>query len=270
MIKNICKFLPKFENYNFFNAINLVFETNSAPDTALSVCATFRMHIITSGDGSFVNERGEFPLKTGDILVTPPAVPFAIRNSNDLKYVYISYLGVRANILFDTYKTSPYGEVFRGFEKLIPLWTSALEKQRELANVFCEGVVLCSFAEIQSSPFVEAPSNENSTAAKRTKEFIDSNFTDKNLSLKAIGEALSYNPKYLSIVFKKEFKVNIVDYVRTLRIQHACTLMEQGLSYVKNIATMCGYENPLYFSSVFKEIMKISPTEHIKSLKNKM
>ena len=268
MITNISKFLPKFENYNFFNAINLVYETNSTPNADLVLGATFRMHIISSGNGSFVNEHGEFPLKKGDILITPPAIPFAIRNFGDLKYIYVSYLGVRANMLFENYKISPYGSIFTGFENLIPLWCSALEKHRELANVFCEGVVLCTFAEIGNSLFVESPNSENPTAAKRAKEFIDLNFADKNLSLKSISDALSYNSKYLSTTFKKEFKVSMVDYVRTLRIQHACTLMEQGLSYVKNIASLCGYENPLYFSSVFKGIMNVSPTEYIKNLKN--
>ncbi len=267
MKENICKFLPKFENYNFFNAINLVYETKATPDATLAIGASFRMHIICDGVGAFANERGELPLKKGDIVITPPAVPFAIRNLGNLKYIYISYLGVRANIMFDTYKISPYGAVYSGYEHLLPLWLSALEKHREIANVFCEGTVLCTFAEIANASFIKATSNESNSAAKNVKEFIDAHFTDKNLTLGLLSEKLSYNPKYLSTAFKNEFKINIVDYIRTLRIQHACTLMEQGISYVKNVASLCGYENPLYFSSVFKEIMKISPLEYIKSLK---
>ena len=267
MIENVCKFLPKFENYNFFNAINLVYETKAGKDVDLKIRASYRMHIICEGEGFLVSEEGSHHLKKGDIVVTAPAVPFAICNSQNLKYIYISFLGIRANMLFDAYATSKFGAVFHGYDHLIPLWQSALSKHREIANIFCEGVVICTFAEIGNESFIKISNNESDLAANKTKEYIDAHFTENSLDVKTIADTLSYNAKYLSTAFKKEFKVNIVDYIRTLRVQHACNLMEQGNTYIKSIAALSGYDNPLYFSAVFKEIMGMSPTQYVKSLK---
>ena len=266
---NVCKFLPKFENYNFFNIINLVYETKAKSDAPKKSIATFRIHIITDGKGKLLTNLGETELSTGDIIIMPPAKPFAIQNEENLKYIYISYLGVRANILAEEYKITSYGSVYKGFKHLIPMWQSTLEKQRENANVCCEAVVLFSFSEIGNELFSAHPQTSADSAAKKIKELIDQRFTQSSLNVETIAAELSYNPKYVSSVFKREFNVKIVDYIRTLRIQHACTLMEQGLTSLKNIASLCGYEDSLYFSSVFKKQMGISPKEHIRNLNNK-
>ena len=53
----------------------------------------------------------------------------------------------------------------------------------------------------------------------------------------------------------------------TLRIQHACMLINEGLSNIKDIATLSGYRDPLYFSKVFKNAMMLSPKEYISSVR---
>jgi len=266
---NICKFLPKFENYNFFNIINLVYETACIPEEELKIHATYRMHLVTEGKGAFCTEAGERPLETGDLFITPPALPFSVEDRGDLSYVYISYLGVRAGILAEDYRLDKQGSIFHGYDYLIPLWRSAFEKERENANVCCEAIVLYSFSEIGDRLFAKSHSENPDSAAKRIKDLIDERFTESGLDLERIAQALSYHPKYVSATFKKEFQIGIGEYIRTLRIQHACTLMEQGITSLKNIAALCGYEDSLYFSSVFKRQMGVSPKEHIQSLQKK-
>lgn len=59
-------------------------------------------------------------------------------------------------------------------------------------------------------------------------------------------------------------RVGISEYVATLRIQQACTLLDQGFTSVKDIAFLCGYNDPLYFSKVFKAKTGVSPREYQK------
>lgn len=264
--QNICKFLPKFDNYNFFNIINLVYETKCKSGTDKRTQATYCIYLVTQGEGVFYNDRGSETLRRGDILVMPPAKMFAIDNVNRLKYIYISYLGVRANILADDYKIDTCGAVYHGYERLIPMWQSAFDTQREITNLFCESIVLYTFAEIGRELFVANTPKSPDSAAERIKDLIDERFTESDLNLESIADALCYHPKYVSSVFSKQFNVRIGDYIRTLRIQHACTLMEQGLTSLKNISVLCGYEDSLYFSSVFKKQMGVSPKEHIQKV----
>ena len=96
------------------------------------------------------------------------------------------------------------------------------------------------------------------------KKYIDSNYSNCNLSLEFISNNLSYTPKYVSTLFKKTFKITISDYLTTLRIQHACTLIENGFTSISNIAALCGYSDAQYFSKLFKKRTGKTPKEYIK------
>lgn len=265
MIENVCKFLPKSNNYNFFNIINLVYENTATADAPLKSAATFRMIMVVGGEGLLVTERRERALCVGDIVVMRPARPFAIRNTKGIRYIYISYLGGRANLLADEMKIEPDGSIYSGYERLIPLWKTALEREAPTTNLCCEGVVLYSFAELGDRFFAKSKLKSADSAAERIRIYIEDNFADSSLSLESVAEALSYSPKYVSATFKKELGVTFGEYLRTIRIQYACELMEEGITSLKTLAPLCGYEDPLYFSSVFKRHMGRSPREHIKN-----
>ena len=264
IFKDICNFLPKFNNYNFFNVINTVHETNPEKTPKFSVSATYKMYIITEGEGIFRNERGEWPLKKGDVLIMPPSKRYSIENTNNLSYIYASYLGTRAVILMELYDIAKDGEVFKGLSHLIPMWYSMVLKNFENAAVACEGVVLYTFSEIGSAFSDKAKTKNIDNAAHKIKNFIDKSFSDPKLSLEKIAAELNYHPKYVSHTFQKEFKVNVNNYVKTLRIQNACALMEEGITSIKDISRLSGFSDSLYFSTVFKKMLGSSPKEYIK------
>ncbi|MBQ8849059.1 MAG: AraC family transcriptional regulator [Clostridia bacterium] len=269
MYQNICNFLPKFNNYNFFNVINAVYETRCPKEAELKVVATHRMYMITDGEGILRTEYDEELLKKGDVIVMPPSRPFAVENTGGLIYIYISYLGIRANMLAEDYRIGSRGSVYHGYDALIPMWYSTVEKQRKNASVCCEGVVLYTFSEIGNGACSDDDTHVPEGVAYKLRDLIDKCFTESDINLERLADELNYHPKYLSAAFHKEFKVSINNYIRTLRVQHACTLIEQGLTSVQNISSLCGYNDPLYFSTVFKRQMGISPKEYIATVMTK-
>lgn len=269
MFKDICNFLPKINNYNLFNVINTVCETAQPEKPELAVSATHKMYIVTDGEGIFRNENGEIPLVKGDVIVMPPSVKYTIENTGAITFIYASYLGTRATILTEAYEIDRCGSVFKGYEHLIPMWVSMVNKSFENASIACEGVILYTFSEIGSEIFSKGKEKSLDNAPHRIKSYVDKNLSACELNLKKISTALSYHPKYVSYVFQKEFNININAYIRSLRIQHACTLMEQGITQIKNIAKLSGFQDPLYFSTVFKRETGLSPKDYIKLEINK-
>ena len=100
----------------------------------------------------------------------------------------------------------------------------------------------------------------------RIKKYIDDNFSNPDFSCEMLCAALNYNRKYISSLFKRHMQVGIIDYLNTIRIQHACTMMQQGFTSVTDIANLCGYRDAQYFSRVFKERLKLSPRSYMQEL----
>jgi len=244
--------------------INLVSESHCPATAAERPLATFRLHMIRAGYGHVRTPAGLFSLQPGDLLWMPPAVPFAIENTDGLEYLYISFLGGRANRLREQLRLKYTGEVFSGYEALLPLWESAFGVADGISNDRCEGILLYTLSEIGRNRLVPSPTFHETTAGERIKLYIDEHFSDSTLSLESIGTALSYHPKYVSTAFKQEFSVSVREYLREMRVQQACTLIRQGFTALKDIAPQCGFSDPLYFSRIFKREIGLTPMEYAK------
>ena len=112
----------------------------------------------------------------------------------------------------------------------------------------------------------QVPERNKEETVSLVKKYIDDNFCDSDMSLEKIGKSVNYNEKYISSLFKTYLKIGVIDYINTLRMQYACTLMQQGYRSIKDISNMCGYTDPNYFSRIFKKRMGVSPREYIFSI----
>ena len=53
------------------------------------------------------------------------------------------------------------------------------------------------------------------------------------------------------------------EYLRSVRLKYAITLLDHGIDSVKNVALLSGFTDPLYFSNAFKKEIGVSPKEFI-------
>lgn len=104
-------------------------------------------------------------------------------------------------------------------------------------------------------------SNSHISVTKQAKQFILEHYTDPNMSRTMVADHLNLNVAYLSTIFKKDYGVNLNDYIFHSRIQYAKKLlMETNLS-IRKIAEQSGFGSDKYFSQVFKESTGITPTQ---------
>ncbi|MEC0368977.1 response regulator transcription factor [Paenibacillus chibensis] len=91
--------------------------------------------------------------------------------------------------------------------------------------------------------------------------YIKDNLT-RDISLKEAAERINISETYLSTIFKKETGMGFTDWINTMRIEQAASLlMETSLpSYL--IAEQVGYENINYFGRLFKKMKGVSPQKY--------
>lgn len=102
----------------------------------------------------------------------------------------------------------------------------------------------------------------------KAKNFIDRNYSLRDLSLENIASELYVHPVYLSSTFKKELGKTITEYIIGIRMKHALELLESGNRMsIADLATAVGYEDHYYFSKVFKKYYGYTPNQCLRDIR---
>ncbi|MEC0226422.1 response regulator [Paenibacillus alba] len=90
--------------------------------------------------------------------------------------------------------------------------------------------------------------------------------TEYGTSLKVsdLARRVGFAENYLSVLFKKETGVKIVDFLTQIRMQKARALLRNPSLKVYEISDMVGYTDPNHFSKYFKKIEGLFPLEYRK------
>lgn len=264
---NICRFIPRHNDTDAIHTIHFVLETKPQPFTALSNPSIYKTCLAVWGNGTLHLPGASYPLSAGDLFFCLPGTPSAIESDGSLHYIYVSYIGTRANMLIDQLGVRAQNCVFHGFDALIPVWQQALALNTAVSDLSSESALLHALAMLGDRQLMHAKqAQRQDETVSKIQKYLDDHFAEPDLSLERIAHALGYNAKYISTLFKKHFQIGASEYLRILRIQHACTLMQQGFTSIKDIALLCGFEDSLHFSKVFKSKMSESPRSYIASL----
>ncbi|WP_051544824.1 response regulator transcription factor [Butyrivibrio sp. MC2021] len=95
--------------------------------------------------------------------------------------------------------------------------------------------------------------------AQAAKEYIEANYTNSELSISDISEALCVNQTYLRKMFKSEMNMTLTEYITQLRMQEAKRLITTTEEKLSSVAEQVGYSDVSYFSNVFKKYYGTSP-----------
>ncbi|MEC1714872.1 response regulator [Schinkia azotoformans] len=133
------------------------------------------------------------------------------------------------------------------------------------ANTF-ESTMLCILEDIFKT-MKDTESIKEIKVIQSVLNYIEKNF-QKGVTLEEAAEFVHLSPFYLSKLFKKELKINFVNYVTERKIQKAKDLLESTDMPVLNIALELNYQEANYFSKVFKKIVGVTPTDYRKEKKD--
>ena len=216
---------------------------------------------ISEGSGVLNQGDTECSLSFGYAFFVPKNSYFSIRGEAGLSYFYISFYGRRADELterFGLLKSAAAYSLGEYYEKINATLYDCLEKATDRkTDIFSECAVLYLLAHL------DVKKKEPDTLISGILSLTNRSFTDSAFSLGALADALGYDAKYLSSIFKKSQGICYSDYLRDLRIKRSVFLMEQGITSVKNAALLSGFSDALYYSKIFKKKIGKTPKEYI-------
>ena len=92
--------------------------------------------------------------------------------------------------------------------------------------------------------------------------YVNSNYTNDNLSLKTIAAEMEVNAAYLGREFARETGEFFNDYLNRIRIAKALHLLTTTTWKTAKVANSVGFVNISYFFTIFKKITGQSPGDY--------
>ncbi|MCM3272747.1 response regulator transcription factor [Paenibacillus elgii] len=83
-----------------------------------------------------------------------------------------------------------------------------------------------------------------------------------DLSLTAIAEEVHLNPSYLSRYYKQISGHNLIEYIKSFKLESAIAMMSDPHLKLNEIALRVGFDSPSYFATFFKKMTGKSPQEY--------
>lgn len=103
--------------------------------------------------------------------------------------------------------------------------------------------------------------SNSSSLIRKAKDYMDSNYSNSNLSLQTIANKIHISPSYLSHLFSQQTGKTLVEYLTEIRINRAKELLNTTNYKTYEIANKVGYNDSHYFCNLFKKITGKTTTE---------
>ena len=264
-MNSICKFIPSNGSVGTLKTVHFVYETEWKKLKQPMIQPIYYLFLVVRGEGTLrFPEFDTHTIGVGSLFLVPPGVRYEITGSDDLCYMYISFMGTRAIEIIDALRISPPHNVRHGFHEHIPFWKTEIQRLTpQNANMIAESTLLHTLSYL-TAEHSERESAKGTDILEAITGYVDNNFRDANLTLKKLADIFSYSDKYLSSLFKSRTGITWSVYLNRLRIQHATEQIEGGEKSISAIAIACGYNDPMYFSKVFKRFTGKAPRDYLK------
>lgn len=106
------------------------------------------------------------------------------------------------------------------------------------------------------------PVDPHFSMIRKAKLYIDSHFSDSDISLHIVASEVNVSPNHFCTIFSQESGETFIEYLTCVRIEHAKKLLRTTRMKIADIAYASGFNDPHYFSFMFKKKTGTSPREY--------
>lgn len=102
---------------------------------------------------------------------------------------------------------------------------------------------------------------------EKAKAYIQDNYQNDDMSLQTVASFVNVSTNHFSAIFRRETGDTFIDYLTSVRMENAKTLLVCTAMKTSDVGFEVGYRDPHYFSYIFKKTVGMSPKEYRKSKK---
>ena len=135
----------------------------------------------------------------------------------------------------------------------------------ELSVLAIEGLALEMIAEASRSG-AAARVRKSPRWLEEALEILHEQFNEP-LSASGIARSVGVHPVYFSSVFRERYQCTVVDYLRRLRVEHACREIIKPEAQLAEVALASGFSHQSHFTRTFKTITGFTPGQYRASLR---
>jgi len=110
-------------------------------------------------------------------------------------------------------------------------------------------------------------SDKRETFIRTITDYIDANFSDRNLTPQSIADLLGLSNKYVLRKFKEYCNISLNEYILQIRLAHAAALLADDTLPISHITAKVGLESETYFYRLFKKAYGCTPREYTQHIK---
>ena len=195
-------------------------------------------------------------------------------NSNmeirNLIHEFVRELKGRHNVSYESVIQTVIHLISKTSEYLASLYITINNIFEENSNIFMEIMEIETLDEMQQwlctfydkvISYLEnhAERLDNKKYVMKIIEIIKNKYTCPDLDIQWIADHLNLSYSHVRRMFKEEVGINFLDYLNSIRVEHAKSLLANSDLTIAEIATMSGYNNDQSFNRFFKKHEGITP-----------
>ncbi len=149
------------------------------------------------------------------------------------------------------------------YDTLLTTYKTLKNEMPEKAYVDTLIYPLCHMLELAHIKAVYDVEHEN-TFIYRIIHYLKQSYTQE-ITSETLCREFHCSRSHLSRIFNEQIKMTIREYINSLRIESAKTLLRDTKLEIAEIATSIGFSEPNYFTSVFKKYTNSTPSAYRKA-----
>lgn len=143
----------------------------------------------------------------------------------------------------------------------VPRYQKALRIVAKLALHFCEQAFVVPEQYEPVKSMTESSAAKNPYLVQATIRYVREHIAE-HFIVKDIAAHLKCHPNSLSRLFKRRMKVELSDYIRRLRFEQACRLLEVPNLTIGQASERAGFSDHVHFSKLFRQMSGMTPRQY--------
>lgn len=230
----------------------------------------YQLLYIAKGKGHFYFENKEYIVSEGNmILFRPEETQMYYYHATDKTEVYwVHFTGCHVESVLDAYLPKNQNVFYTGTSPDYQWLYRQMIQELQLCRPNYEELLTLNLRHIFimiNRYLCEGQKNGSDiqNEIERATHYFNENY-NKQLNIDEYAQSRHMSTCWFIRSFRQILKVTPMQYILSLRMANAQSLLETTEYNISEIAESVGYDNPLYFSRLFHKHTGISPSEYRK------